>query len=180
MANVFDCFGHWNVPPSTEEELANADVVATHEFGDQKVPSLSTTRIVERGAYYVRIYSKPMICQFPGNRVAEKYKVKPVAVIEKHLLKPPPKNYLDTEEVNRQIAEICKQHGWKKVILVAHPHHLWRAAENLKRHGLIPVIPVNRDIPYDPTMKRGALRGPLRFVPREIAAREVYLFKGYI
>jgi hypothetical protein len=84
MVNVFDCLGHWGMLPGTEEEFAGADVVATHEFGDQHVLSRSTEKIVGRGFWYAHTYGKPMICQFPGNHAAGSYGIKPVAVIEKH------------------------------------------------------------------------------------------------
>ena len=33
-------------------------------------------------------------------------------------------------------AEICRAHGWKRVIIVSEPFHLWRATRNFQKCGL--------------------------------------------
>ena len=177
---VADCFAHWHIISDATPLLKDADVIITHEFGDQHNVSLTTLNIVARGADLAHRFNKPMICQFPGQQVAELAGIKPIYVIERHLLKPG--EYLDTEEVNRQAANVCKMNGWKRAIVVAHPHHEWRAAANLERHGISTFYPKTSDIPYDPSLRksRPILSTPALFVPREILARLLYLKKGWI
>lgn len=180
MARVLDCFLHWHPRPDTEAEFAGADVIITHGFDDQKELSRTTVAITALGVELAKRFAKPLICQFPANEVAEREGVKPSLVITAHLLKPG--EYLDTEEVNRQVFRHCWRKGWRKVILCTHPHHAWRARENLKRHGLTPFLPDLSGIAYDPALwsSRKSLSTPLIFVPREILARLLYLHKGYI
>jgi uncharacterized SAM-binding protein YcdF (DUF218 family) len=33
-------------------------------------------------------------------------------------------------------ARICREKGWKRVIIVSEPFHLWRATRNFQKHGL--------------------------------------------
>lgn len=178
MARIWDCFGHWRIDPDSDESFRTADVVVTHEFGDQRTPSVSTAKIVELGVALARRFDKPLLCQYPGNKIAEGLGMEPAVVIREHLVKPG--DYLDTEEVNRQVAAFALERGWKQVILCTHPHHVWRATENLKRHGLTPLRPDTRTIPYDATCPRFSLRTPFAFVPREVLARGLYLRSGLI
>ncbi len=177
MTAILDCFSHWSVPAQSEEVLGTADVIVTHEFGDQQTVSASTEGIVRRGALLAQSLHRPLICQSPGHRVAEELGVTPIKVIEKSRVEGA---YLDTEEVNGQVAQMCWQKGWKKVIVCTHPHHLWRAGLNLKRYGLEPFYPYTADISYDSACSRIALRSPWVFIPREILARMLYAKKGYI
>jgi hypothetical protein len=154
---VLNIFSHWNVPPSPESDLAKAHTVLTHEFGDQKTPSATTRAMVEVAVALCQKYNLPLICQFPGDEVAKAMGVQPLNIIMRHLTNPGA--YLDTEEVNRQAAGYCLRYTWSKVILVTHPHHLWRAGKNLEHHGLTVLYP---DVRYGECTRSN---------PREIVAR---------
>jgi uncharacterized SAM-binding protein YcdF (DUF218 family) len=175
---VLNIFSHWNVPPSPESDLAKAHTVLTHEFGDQKTPSATTRAMVEVAVALCQKYNLPLICQFPGDEVAKAMGVQPLNIIMRHLTNPGA--YLDTEEVNRQAAGYCLRYTWSKVILVTHPHHLWRAGKNLEHHGLTVLYPDVSRVNYDRECTRSALRSPWKFVPREIVARALYLKRGWI
>ena len=41
-----------------------------------------------------------------------------------------------TWENARNTARICKAHGWKRVIVVSDPYHLWRARRDFEKCGL--------------------------------------------
>jgi uncharacterized SAM-binding protein YcdF (DUF218 family) len=54
-----------------------------------------------------------------------------------------PKNVISTEETSTSTwenagnaARICRAHGWKKVIIVSEPFHLWRATRNFQKQRL--------------------------------------------
>ena len=91
-------------------------------------------------------------------------------------------NCLDTRQVLLQAMEICdkKLGGTRKIILIAHPHHLWRAMMNAKKLGFEPIIPMIANVPYDPYSHQWWTRSKWAFVPYEIATRLVYLWKGWI
>lgn len=178
MAHLKDCFTHWSVLPDIGEALAGAEVIVTHEFGDQKSVSRTTRQIAELGIEFAKKLGKPLICQAPGDEVAARLKIRPFCVIRRHELRPGA--YLDTEEVNRQVTEICRTYGWQRVILCAHPHHLWRAGLNLTRHGMTVLYPNTSGIGYDAHCARLALQSPYIFIPREVLARILYLRKGWI
>lgn len=178
MTTILDCFLHWRVWPNNPSELATAQAVLTHEFGDQHKVSKVTEKIAVCGVKIASIIDRPFLCQQPGDVVAGMMGVKPLYVVTTHLLQPGV--YVDTEEVNRQAARECKKRGIKTVVLVAHPHHIWRAGKNLERHGITVLFAPSDDIPYDPTCSRWWLRSPWLFIPREVLSRLYYLSKGWI
>jgi hypothetical protein len=172
---LYEAFTSWSVPSASLKELVSADVVVTHEFGDQK--RINTT-LIEMAKIAILLrddYQKPWIAQYPGNLTTA---TPPLGVIKMHLLKHGA--YLDTEEVNRQVAVVCRAHGWKTVILITHPHHAWRAGKNLEHHGLNVVFPDLESVKYDSHTSRLVLTSPLFFIPREIIARLVYFCKSYL
>ncbi len=191
---VRDLFSHWEVPFHSPEKLAEADAILTHEFGDQEHVSATTRRFVTLGVELARTFRKPMICQYPGDRVTREYGIEPTLVIKEHLLTPG--KYLDTEEVNRQAAKYCRaqEPPWKKLIVLSHPDHVWRLGRNLhKHHGIEPRYPDLSSIEYDPQCLRRSLSDPYwarterfpwvtpGFRPREVLlSRPYYLMKGWL
>ena len=179
-----DCFfGHWDIPPDSEERLREADGVVTHEFGDQEHVSATTRDIVLRAVEVATALGKPMMCQYPGNRVAVAHGVTPVYTIRENLLNPG--KYLDTEGVNYQVAMECLRLGWKTVVVVTTSDHLWRAGKNLERYGIEVRYPKTRDIAYDWRLLftwrpwRGLLAVRSLFRARERYARYLYRKNGY-
>lgn len=72
-------------------------------------------------------------------------------------------------------------HGYKRILLVAHPHHAWRVAQVARKLGLEVVGVATNNIPYDPFSTQIQCRGPKRFMLYEVAiARPWYRHKGYI
>jgi len=170
-ATYLDCIGHWNVPADTDDTLALANVIIMHEFGDQVNNIGTNMQISKLGSTLAKAYRKPIICQYPLNQARWMRDVDISYYIERHHREDA---YLDTNEVNRQAAEWCKIGGWKAAIVVAHPHHLWRAGRNLEKHGIKALYPDVSSITYDRYCSRFALRTPYAFMPREVAARLLY------
>jgi hypothetical protein len=179
MWKFFECFGNWNVPPNSDKELAKADVVLTHGFGEEGKIDFASEMIVMRGLRLARAFGKPLICQHPGDIIVAQTTFKPLYILNKHLVRPD--TYIDTEEeVNRQAADECRKREFKTVLLVAHPHHIWRAGQNLKTHGMQVLYAPNADLPYDSKSSRWWLRTPWLFIPREVLVRLLYLKKSWI
>ena len=175
---LLDLFFSWKTRISSVEEMKKAQVVITHEFGDQKDLNETTIKIVEIGVRIAKESVCPIVCQYPGDIVSNCSWLKPILVIKKNL-----KNegfYLDTNEVNRQVSEICKKNNWNYVVVCAHPHHAWRVGKNLEKFGLIPLFPDLGGIDYHFISSRLALSFAWIFIPREVCARIRDYFKGYI
>ncbi len=69
-------------------------------------------------------------------------------------------------------AEICRAHGWKSVIVVSEPFHLWRATRNFEKCGLRAFASPSPNRPW-----RLRLQMTLREVPavlRDILVRRVW------
>jgi hypothetical protein len=96
-----------------------------------------------------------------------------------------PGKYLDTYEVIRQSAVICKENGWKTVAVLAHPDHAWRVMMTAKKLGIYPYLVDTKYfhdmvIPYDPKSLQVWTRNKFFFIAREIPTRLYYLYKGWI
>ena len=175
LSTFLDEFLTWRIAYNTDDELAHADVILTHEFGNQHDVSVSTRAMADMAIELHREHGIPWVAQFPGNEVDTEIAF---ATISSHILKPG--EYLDTEEVNRQFAEICRQNGWKATALITHPDHAWRAKKNLERYGFTVLVPNLDSIPYDPTCTRWVVKYACIFKSREVLARVLYFIKGYL
>jgi hypothetical protein len=166
----------WTNHPASAAEMSRAGVVVTHEFGDQQHLGVSNAAIAEVAHALMRELSiRLWVAQYPTNFGARD--ILPIAVIRTNYTNPGA--YLDTEEVNRQVASVCRERHVTQVVLVCHPHHAWRAKKNLERFGMTVYLPDLSSIPYDPGCSRKPLNSALYFIPREILARIFYYFKGY-
>lgn len=173
-------FFQWKVPPSSKTEIITAQVIIIHEFGNMKWPSIAIKLLAKRAAALAKQYDIPVIAQYPSNSVLIEHGVTPVLVIDHNISHPG--DHLDTQEVDSQVNELCQEKGWQRVLIMAHPDHVWRVVENIKSFGLIPIIPdCLDDIPYDKNSGRLAVSYWWIWKPREIAiVRPMYYLKGYL
>lgn len=177
MWKFFECFVNWRVPPDSDGELAKADVVVTHAFGGTDEPSSTTCAIVELGIELADRFNLPMVCQYPGSGHALSYGVDVACVIREHSRTKG--KYVDTDEVNHQVRTQCDRHGWRTAILIAHPHHLWRARMNLAKHDIKVLVPDTSGISYDQESEWRNLRWPW-FPLWDFLARMKYFWDGLI
>lgn len=176
LKRLWESIFFWRVQIASDDELANADVILAHEVGDQKNINKATQAVAENARALHKKFHKPVIIQYPGNLAMPD--VQPIAVINSHKLSSG--KYLDTNEVQRQVSEICRAHDWRKVILCSHPLHLWRAGRNLIRHGLEPIYADNRNVCCDLKCSRLVLKSEIILFPREVIARLLYLRRNLI
>lgn len=122
--------------------------------------------------------------EFLIDKILEFYKNKPLPlIIQKDCADYLPKNinvdkvisqhrifgkYLDTSEVIRQCVKYCADHGYKKVLVFAHPDHLKRVRKNLKHQGLEFEIADTILCPYDPKSSQWWTRNKIFFMLREV------------
>jgi hypothetical protein len=97
-------------------------------------------------------------------------------------------DYVDSRHIAQKAFEICKEYGWTRVGVLAHPDHQWRCCMTLKKLG-IHAYPVDCSrVKYSPKNNQPWVRAAWRlkedwnplnsFIPREIIARIYFLFKG--
>ena len=162
--------------PSLGGNIAEAELLIGYAFGDKSNQQMAKkiTDLLTTTTHPLKLALQWEIADYlPTLR-------KEVVVRTHHLSTPSKKVYLDTEEVSRQIAEVCIPQGLQKVVIIAHPDHLQRCIWNAEKHGfkVVCVIPMN-DIPYQTNWFKK--EGPIRFLTREFfIARPYYFLKKYI
>jgi hypothetical protein len=99
-------------------------------------------------------------------------------IIEKHREEG---KYLDTLEVAEQMAEQMKKRGRKKILVVAHPLHVWRAVKILQKLGVKALVaPLLWSVPFEPKSEQWWTRNRFFWTIKEIPIRLGSLLKGWI
>ncbi len=161
----------WAMPIATVSDLQNAQIILSHEFGDQKTMGPTNTAIARKAASLQETYSLPWIAQYPQNKSV--YSTANF-VISRNLTRPG--TYLDAHEVNRQAVDLCRIFGWVRVVLIAHDDFAWRAAKDLEQQGSGDIqvfVPDLSDIPYPSDIQRWDVRNRSVFRARERLVRVV-------
>jgi len=176
LKKLIQCFFVWRVPPSGEDALCHAEVALVQSFGLRRgAPGLSNGALASIARNLHEHYGLPLVLQW---EIADCLPdLQKAGVIRRHRT---PDAYLDTREVLVQSAEICRKHGWRKAIIVAHPDHVWRVMKTAEKLDFGIAITDMASIPYDSLSLQPWTRSRWRFVPREIIARLLYLVRGWI
>ena len=177
---LLSCLLDWRHRPASAEELANCQAILGQSFGlrSEADPGLSNAALAGVAARLAVDSKAPLLLQWEiADVLAEQRPAKTVyCVVREHWAG----EYLDTFEVVRQMAVVCRANGWLRVAIVAHPAHAWRVARVAAWLGLDPAIVNTAGVPYDPESIQSWTRSAWCFFPRELAARLLYFFKGYI
>jgi len=176
LKKLLCCFFCWKVVPSLEEELGRADVVLGQSFGLRKTsPGDSNKALAKIAKRLHKKYELPLILQW---EIADCLpKLSKAGIIREHRVKG---KYLDTYEALSQAKAICDRYGWKKAVILAHPHHYWRCVMIAKKLGFITVAIDTYRVPYDMLSIQKWTKTSLRFIPYDFAARINHLFRGLI
>lgn len=174
---LWRCFFCWRVRPNAERDLSQAQAIISLSFGTGKGDAAgeSNEQLAREVSRLQTRYFVPAIVQVEVSRALPRLHL--AAIIREHST---PSRYIDTREVLRQAADICRERGWSEILLVCHHLHTWRAARVAKRLGLHILIPVGDRTPYDPVSEQWQTRGPWQWVARELPARLYYLLKGWL
>lgn len=165
--------------------LAEADVIFAQSFGFRRidsriVPGLSNEVMARKLVWEIfKMYHYPMILQW---EVAAALPEKPIDLweIKKHRKKG---KYLDSYEVALQTVEIMKKHGWRKIILIAQPWHMWRKIKIFEKMGIEIIIPPELwIIPFDKKsdIRQWWTKSWFLWIIREIPARLISLKRKWI
>lgn len=176
IIKFFQCLFSWKVEMNNEEEIRNADVVLGQAFGLRKFsPGKSNEALAKIARKLHQRFNLPLVLQW---EIAECLPDLPIAeVVREHRLKG---KYLDTFEMLFQIRVMSGKHGWERAVVLAHPHHHWRCMMVAKRLGFDVLVVDVSSVPYDKLSTQWWTRDALRFIPREIVARLIFLFTGKI
>jgi hypothetical protein len=88
-----------------------------------------------------------------------------------------PGRYLDTHEVAAQARQIMEQQGWETAVVLAHGHHMPRAAAVCRKLGLGTVVPPGLEyIPFCPDSFQRWTCSRLLWYRREVGAIVYYRF----
>jgi uncharacterized SAM-binding protein YcdF (DUF218 family) len=87
-----------------------------------------------------------------------------------------------TREEAQQVGELCRQRGWRRLVVVSTPLHSRRACGAVEREGVAVVCSPARETEYDlATLGRPTERLPaFRHVVRELLALMVYQRRGWL
>ncbi len=183
--NVFSKLVHipftWDVIPDTGTEFQNAHVIIGLSFGigPDNTAGKSNVALAKVAQSLSSKFALPSILQWEIASCISGFDRE--VTISKHQ---DPEKYLDTYEVLRQAYAICKKNvptrGGITAIIVAHPDHVWRVEMTAKKFGFKTLIPNTYDVPYDQHSTQEWTRSFKKFIFREIAARIIYLLKGWI
>jgi hypothetical protein len=170
---LYNCVTSWNVPPAIKSELETADAILAFSLGYREFsasPSnIELARVADR---LCDQYHIPIMAQ---HEVADCLVTKPMVTIRRHRVA---RQYLDTFEVGAQYNDHCIRLGFKTVIVVAHPHHQWRAMCMTSRLGLTPLAADCQSVPYDPKSIQWWTRNSLLFGAREVPHRLLCAWEG--
>ena len=177
-STLVQCFFSWKVRTSSDAAMRGAQVILAQSFGlagDGIPGGVSNEAMAKIVKEIHRQYELPMVLQW---EIADCLIDLPmVGVVREHRKFG---KYLDTREVLVQSFLVCKKQGWTRVIVVAHPDHIWRVKKVAEKLGLDVFIPDTSSVPYDPHSIQSWTRNKIRFIPREIAARLLYFIKDWL
>ncbi|MCH7883296.1 hypothetical protein IIA95_02695 [Patescibacteria group bacterium] len=175
---LLQCFFCWEVKSDAADVMCEADVIIALSFGaSHEDPNKSNVALARNVTVLRTVCNLPIIVQWEiGNYLSSSFHTDFLSIY-KHREEG---KYLDTYEVLAQAFEACRDHDLEKVIVVAHPDHVWRAIMTARKMGFDVVVPPISDIPYDQESTQPWTRSRTRFMVREIPARIIYLFKGWI
>ncbi|MCF7820394.1 MAG: hypothetical protein K9M44_02900 [Candidatus Pacebacteria bacterium] len=183
--NTFlSCLFCHRVPQSIDiRNTSEIKAICCLAFGFKKDNS-STISNLALAKYLLEVHSynplASLIAQIECAQAAEEISVKKIWLQQVISQDQSGGNYLDTYEVLRQTAVFCKQEKISKILLIAHPAHLWRSYLVAKKLGLDPVCLKTTAIPYDRKSAQWWTRKISLFYVREILSRLYYFFSGKI
>ena len=175
---MIDCFFVWYVSSDSEDLLKTSDALIGCSFGKRLNNDVDKSN--EELAYIANEahekYGVPLILQWEiANCIKD---ISKMNVVREHQKRG--NGYLDTYEVITQAKDICKKNGWRRVIILAHPHHCWRCVMTARKLELDTLVVATEKVPYDYLSAQIWTRSAWIFIPRELISRFFYLFTGKI
>ena len=169
----FECLTKWRYQESGD--LAEAECIAIQDFGQGKeqTPGISNVALAKLALRLIKLKNFPIIAQQQTALVLDNCR-NVIHIIESE-------NYLNTWQVMQETAKVIKSRGFSKVIIIAHPMHVWRVNKHCQKLSLVPIIPYDLEkIPFDPASSQWWTRSAFLWIIRELPIRIYCLLRGYI
>lgn len=174
LQTLWQCFAVWHVKPTS---LQGAEAILSQAGGniDKETPGKinehlatiirelheqSQLPLILQGEITPCLPDLPILAQTPQQQDAHRY--------------------LSTRDVCLFQKRVCEERGFRRVIVVAFGHHMWRAVRATERVGLEVLVPPGIQNAYDPKSSQWFCRSPFLFVPREIMVRLYFLMRGWL
>ncbi len=172
------------VEPAGEDSISKAQVIVTHcaDLLTDGSAGPGNTLIAEHAARLRRRFNLPIIAQ--REILVAKPDLETITIVGQAAsggLLPRPAN---THTICSEQKKVCDEQGWKHVLVVTFPDHMWRACETYKKLGLIPIpAPMlgSARIYYSAQATRWQLRSRLHYIYFwELPARILFAYRGWI
>ena len=179
-----DIFLRWRVTPASKEDLQKAQVIVTHcaELLQGGKPGQGNILIAEHADKLHKVIGLPIIAQ--REILVAKPDLEVFAVVGAGPNDTVRNRPADTREVCLAQKKICDEQGWKNVLVVTFPDHMWRACEVYKKIGLNPIPAVMLGHPkiyYEKNARRWQLRNRAKFKYFwEVPARLLFLKRDWM
>jgi hypothetical protein len=174
----------WHVVPGTINDLKQVQVIVTHcaDILQDGTAGRGNILIAEHANRLHERFGLPIIAQ--REILLAKPNLPTIAIVGADPSGGIRKRPADTHEVCAAQKKICDEQGWKNVLIVTFPDHMWRACEVYKKLGLNPIPAVmfgNANIYYEKKARRPQLRNRLRYLYLwEIPARFLFHCRNWI
>jgi hypothetical protein len=186
LRKIWQCLNCWEPPLASPDEIATAQVIVTQavEYDRDNTPGPGNAILAEIAFRYARTCNLQVIPQkellgaarptMPCVAVVGNTPMRTAAGVRP----------AHTATVCREQAEICRQHGWTRVLVITFPDHWWRTVMCYRKLGLVPLVPYMPSHQearyYGPNAIRWHMRRRWTFRIYEVAARLYFLYKGWL
>jgi len=177
VRKFLECLFVWNVSPT---EIIEPDVILAHGVGDHEDGTPGP--INQEMAVRIREFCS----EHPGLSILAQGEVgQCLTGLKVQIVVPRQRDrtgkYIDTKDVAQSQYAACKKGNWSRPVLFTWRPHVLRARQVTEKvFGIKVMIPDGLPKRYDKDNSQIWLRNPFVALPRELAARMLYLFKGLI
>ncbi len=159
------------------KKKSNYDVIVALAFGERHAePGISNIDISALVSDQIIKYQRPAILQREIFNILSK---EFIPGSKRFNIKNENGGYLDTREVLLRVRKICRANEWNKILLIAHPEHIFRSQKTAEKLGLV-CIKLSSPIRYDEKSTQWWTRSKFLYWVREIPVLFYYKLKGWI
>jgi uncharacterized SAM-binding protein YcdF (DUF218 family) len=152
-----------HLPAGLHPPKGDRDVVVALAFGT----GVSNVVLARIAMAYSALLGSPIICQ----KEVRDHLDADGRGVDVEVIRGREGMYLDTYRALVETKAICEKRGWTKVLLVAHPDHISRAALEAQRLGLDVDTADVAGVPYDSSSAQWWTRNRLLFKVWDLGAR---------
>lgn len=185
MASLWYALFKWNIPPVSEKELKTAQAIVTQAHGRMRDGSGGPGNLLMAEVART-LHARLNLPILPQEDLSIADPTLPFHTVIGGSATGKSTLQWNTFVIAARQAEICRENGWLKVIVVAFPLHMGRAVAVYRKAGLIPfaaAMPSNLKAYMHPDLVPGGLLGIQtvpRYALREFLVRLMFLKNGWM